>query len=190
MGVFNAEFEKDRTRWGVFGGVLVGYESTPQMIDWNFLWIRYLNSPGEKIQNFLPIYRYGETQEGYSFLAPPLLAYHSKDVEGTLTLGGLGLVYYRNHSEIDQEDSTKILGGLFYFSEKKATRGYRNHGVFGFPLIGGLLWNYEYEEETDFKKISILKFVFSRTTYKGRTWNSYFGISPSLWFDDRKKNDE
>ncbi|EMO46445.1 LA_1737 family protein [Leptospira santarosai] len=190
LGVFNAEFEKDRTRWGVFGGVLVGYESTPQMIDWNFLWIRYLNSPREKIQNFLPIYRYGETQEGYSFLAPPLLTYHSKDVEGTLTLGGLGLVYYRNHSEIDQEDSTKILGGLFYFSEKKAARGYRNHGVFGFPLIGGLLWNYEYEEETDFKKISILKFVFSRTTYKGRTWNSYFGISPSLWFDDRKKNDE
>ncbi|OCC30046.1 Uncharacterized protein GNX_1418 [Leptospira interrogans serovar Canicola] len=36
LGVFNAEFERDRTRWGVFGGILLGYESTPQMTDWNF----------------------------------------------------------------------------------------------------------------------------------------------------------
>ncbi|AXR66182.1 LA_1737 family protein [Leptospira mayottensis] len=188
LGAFSAEFEKDRTRWGVLGGVLLGYESTPQMTDWNFLWIRYLNSPQERIQNFLPIYRYGETQEGYSFLAPPLLTYHEKDSDGTLTLGGLGLFYYRNRSEFKKEESTKILGGLFYFSEKKAARGYQNHGVLGFPLIGGLLWNYEHEEETGFEKTSVLKFVFSRTTYKGKTWNSYFGISPSLWFDKNEDN--
>ncbi|UOG59244.1 LA_1737 family protein [Leptospira noguchii] len=183
LGVFNAEFERDRTRWGVFGGILLGYESTPQMTDWNFLWIRYLNSPQEKIQNFLPIYRYGETQEGYSFLAPPILTYHSKDSEGSITLGGLGLIYYQNHSEVEKEESTKILGGLLYFSEKKALRGFQNYGVLGAPFIGGLLWNYELEEETGFQKMSFLKFVFSRTTYKGKTWNSYFGISPSLWFD-------
>ncbi|EMY79813.1 hypothetical protein LEP1GSC060_1445 [Leptospira weilii serovar Ranarum str. ICFT] len=189
LGAFNAEFEKDRTRWGVFGGVLLGYESTPQMTDWNFLWIRYLNSPQEKIQNFLPIYRYSETQEGYSFLAPPLLTYHSKDPEGTLTLGGLGILYYRNRSEIAREESTKILGGLVYFSEKKALRGFQNYGVLGVPFLGGLLWNYEYEEETGFRKTSVLKFIFSRTTYKGKTWNSYFGISPSLWFDKDEEND-
>ncbi|EMN27883.1 hypothetical protein LEP1GSC083_1496 [Leptospira interrogans serovar Pyrogenes str. L0374] len=184
LGVFNAEFERDRTRWGVFGGILLGYESTPQMTDWNFLWIRYLNSPQEKIQNFLPIYRYGETQEGYSFLAPPILTYHSKDSEGSITLGGLGLIYYQNRSEIEKEESTKILGGLLYFSEKKALRGFQNYGILGAPFIGGLLWNYEFEEETGFQKMSFLKFIFSRTTYKGKTWNSYFGISPSLWFDE------
>lgn len=184
LGVFNAEFERNRTRWGVFGGILLGYESTPQMTDWNFLWIRYLNSPQEKIQNFLPIYRYGETQEGYSFLAPPILTYHSKDSEGSITLGGLGLIYYQNRSEMEKEESTKILGGLLYFSEKKALRGFQNYGVLGAPFIGGLLWNYELEEETGFQKMSFLKFVFSRTTYKGKTWNSYFGISPSLWFDE------
>lgn len=184
LGVFNAEFERDRTRWGVFGGILLGYESTPQMTDWNFLWIRYLNSPQEKIQNFLPIYRYGETQEGYSFLAPPILTYHSKDSEGSITLGGLGLIYYQNRSEIEKEESTKILGGLLYFSEKKALRGFQNYGILGAPFSGGLLWNYEFEEETGFQKMSFLKFIFSRTTYKGKTWNSYFGISPSLWFDE------
>ncbi|EMJ93121.1 hypothetical protein LEP1GSC193_4195 [Leptospira alstonii serovar Pingchang str. 80-412] len=188
LGVFNAEFEKDRTRWGVFGGVLLGYESTPQMTDWNFLWIRYLNSPQERIQNFLPIYRYSETQEGYSFLAPPLLTYHSKDQEGSLTLGGLGIIYYRNRSDVAREESTKILGGLVYFSEKKALRGFQNYGVLGVPFLGGLLWNHEYEEETGFRKTSVLKFVFSRTTYKGKTWNSYFGISPSLWFDKDEDN--
>ncbi|EMG00155.1 hypothetical protein LEP1GSC123_1437 [Leptospira borgpetersenii str. 200701203] len=36
LGVFNAEFERNRTRWGVFGGILLGYESTSQMTDWNF----------------------------------------------------------------------------------------------------------------------------------------------------------
>lgn len=51
-GVFNAEFERNRTRWGVFGGILLGYEYTPQMTDWNFLWIRYLNSPQEKSKTF------------------------------------------------------------------------------------------------------------------------------------------
>ncbi len=182
LGAFNAEFERDRTRWGVFGGVLLGYESTSQMTDWNFLWIRYLNSPQERIQNFLPIYRYGETQDGYSLLAPPILTYHSKDKEGSITLGGLGILYYRNRSEIAKEESTKILGGILYYSEKRALRGFQSYGFLAVPFLGGLLWNHEYEEETGFQKISILKFVFNRTTYKGKTWNSYFGISPSLWF--------
>ncbi|MGJ4751237.1 LA_1737 family protein [Leptospira kmetyi] len=187
LGAFNGEFQKDKTRWGVFGGILMGYQSTPQAVDWNVLWIRYLNSPQEKIQNFLPVYRYSENREGYSFLAPPILTYHEKDVEGSLTLGGLGLLYYKNRSEVSKEESTKILGGLLFFSEKKAARGYQNYGVLGAPLIGGLLLNYEYEEDTGFEKTSVLKFVFSRTTYKGKTWNSYFGISSRLFEGDDEK---
>ncbi|OCC30047.1 Uncharacterized protein GNX_1419 [Leptospira interrogans serovar Canicola] len=112
------------------------------------------------------------------------MTYHSKDSEGSITLGGLGLIYYQNRSEIEKKESTKILGGLLYFSEKKALRGFQNYGILGAPFIGGLLWNYEFEEETGFQKMSFLKFIFSRTTYKGKTWNSYFGISPSLWFDE------
>ncbi|WP_241555965.1 LA_1737 family protein [Leptospira yasudae] len=183
LGGFHAEFEKDRTRWGVFGGILLGYESSPQVMDWNFLWIRYLNSPRERVHNFLPIYRYGETQEGYSFLAPPILTYHGKDADGTITLGGLGVLYYRNRSEYYKEETTAVLGGLAYFSEKKAARGYQNHGVFGFPLIGGLLWNYEYEEETGFEKTSILKFAYSRTAYKGKVTNRVLGVNWGQVYD-------
>lgn len=186
LGAFNGEFQKDKTRWGVFGGILLGYESTPQKIDWNVLWIRYLNSPQEKIQNFLPVYRYSEDRDSYSLLAPPILTYHEKDSEGSLTLGGLGLLYYKNRSEISKEESTKVLGGLLFFSEKKAARGYQNYGILGAPLIGGLLFNYEYEEDTGFEKSSFLKFVFSRTTYKGKTWNSYFGISSRLFDSDKE----
>ncbi|MBM9578558.1 hypothetical protein JWG45_15530 [Leptospira sp. 201903070] len=177
LGAFHSEFEKDRTRWSVLGGVLAGYESTPQLTDWNFLWIRYLNSPQEKIQNFLPVYRYSETSDGYSFLLPPALTYHSKDKEGSLTLGGFGLVYYNNRSEIYKEESTKVLGGLFYFSESKSERGFRNRGVFGFPAIGGLIWNHEYEAETGYEKTSFFKFIYSRTTTaKGETYSRILGI--------------
>ncbi|XDD51609.1 hypothetical protein AB3N59_07710 [Leptospira sp. WS92.C1] len=176
LGVFHSEFEKDRTRWAILGGLLAGYESTPQITDWNFLWIRYLNSPQERVQNFLPVYRYSETSDGYSFLAPPILTYHSVDKEGSLTLGGLGLFYYKNRSEREKEESTKVLGGIAYFSHKKAERGYQTMGVFGFPVIGGLIWQYEYEEETGFEKTSVFKFIYSKTTIKGVTFNRIFGI--------------
>ncbi|WP_425460683.1 LA_1737 family protein [Leptospira gomenensis] len=176
LGVFHSEFEKDRTRWAVLGGVLAGYESSPVMTDWNFLWIRYLNSPQERIQNFLPIYRYSETADSSSLLAPPILTYHSADKDGSLTLAGLGLLYYKNRSRIDREENTKILGGLAFFSESKAERGYRSMGSLGLPLLGGLLWQYEFEDETGFEKFSLLKFVYSRTTHNGKTYNRIFGI--------------
>ncbi|MBM9502045.1 hypothetical protein JWG44_17450 [Leptospira sp. 201903071] len=177
LGAFHSEFKKDRTRWSVLGGILAGYESTPQLTDWNFLWIHYLNSPQERIQNFLPIYRYSETEEGYSFLLPPALTYHSKDRDGSLTLGGFGLVYYNNRSEIYKEESTKVLGGLFYFSETKAERGFRNRGIFGFPAIGGLIWNHEYETQTGYEKTSFFKFIYSRTrTAKGVTYSRVLGV--------------
>ncbi|MDV6234809.1 hypothetical protein CH379_004090 [Leptospira ellisii] len=176
LGIFHSEFEKDRTRWAVLGGILAGYESSPVMTDWNFLWIRYLNSPQERVQNFLPIYRYSETADSSSFLAPPILTYHSTDKDGTLTLAGLGLLYYKNRSEIDREENTKILGGLAFFSESKAERGYRSMGSLGLPLLGGILWQYEYEEETGFEKFSLLKVLFSRTTHNGKTYNRVFGV--------------
>ncbi|PJZ55265.1 hypothetical protein CH380_01810 [Leptospira adleri] len=178
LGVFQSQFEKDRTRWSVLGGVLAGYESTPQMTDWNFLWIHYLNSPQERIHNFLPVYRYSETAESYSLLLPPILSYHSKDKDGSLTLGGLfGLIYYNNRSEVYKEESTKVLGGLFYFSETKAERGFRNRGIFGFPAIGGLIWNHEYEAQTGYEKTSFFKFIYSRTTtVKGTSFSRIFGI--------------
>lgn len=178
LGAFHSEFEKDRTRWSVLGGVLAGYESTPQLTDWNFLWIHYLNSPQERIQNFLPVYRYSETAESYSLLLPPILSYHSKDKEGSLTLGGLfGLIYYNNRSEVFKEESTKILGGIFYFSESKAERGFRNQGILGFPAIGGLLWNHEYEAQTGYEKTSFFKFIYSRTTtVKGTSFSRILGI--------------
>ncbi|AOP33774.1 hypothetical protein A0128_07915 [Leptospira tipperaryensis] len=188
LGAFHSQFEKDRTRWSVLGGVLAGYESTPQMTDWNFLWIHYLNSPQEKIQNFLPIYRYGETSDSYSLLLPPILSYHSKDKDGSLTLGGLfGLIYYNNRSEVYKEESTKVLGGLFYFSETKAERGFKNRGIFGFPAIGGLIWNHEYEAQTGYEKTSFFKFIYSRTTtVKGTTFSRIFGIKA---FESSKSGD-
>ncbi|TGL81915.1 LA_1737 family protein, partial [Leptospira yasudae] len=91
----------------------------------------------------------------------------------------------RNRSEYYKEETTAVLGGLAYFSEKKSARGYQNHGVFGFPLIGGLLWNYEYEEETGFEKTSVLKFVYSRTAYKGKVTNRILGINWGALFSEK-----
>ncbi len=119
----------------------------------------------------LPLYAYtSEAGEGWDLYLPPLLSYFGEDREGELSLGCLGLLYYRNTDVTAGEASRKVLLGALYEESERKERSYRSYGS-----LWGLLWKYETEEK-GYSKFSILKGLYKRKTKDGTTENTF------LWF--------
>ncbi|PJZ68492.1 hypothetical protein CH373_09360 [Leptospira perolatii] len=178
LGIFHGNYDQDRTRWAILGGLLAGYESQHDLTDMNLLWLRYRSAPDERLHNFLPVYYYHREGEEYSALVPPVLGYFSSEKDGRFDLLGLGLLYYRNQSVSAKEDTLLVGPGLFYYKEVQAARGYKSWGILTIPGVwDGILFDYEREEENSYRSWSILKILYSRTTEReGKTYSRILGV--------------
>ncbi|EPG76027.1 hypothetical protein LEP1GSC058_0730 [Leptospira fainei serovar Hurstbridge str. BUT 6] len=175
LGLFHGEYDANRTRWAVLGRLIAGYESRQDYSDANFLWLRLKRSESESIANFLPAYYYHRDGSEVSTYVPPVLGYFSSGKNGRYDMAGFGLLYYRNESISTGEDTMVIGPGLYYY-RARPERGYRSMGILAFPGIGGLLWDWEYELQTDYSKYSILQILYSNTTNAGKNYSRIFGI--------------
>lgn len=175
LGLFHGEYEEARTRWAILGRLVAGYESDRDSFDTNFLWLRWKRSPSEGIANFLPLYYYHRDGGEVSNFVPPVLGYFSSGKDGRYDMAGLGLLYYRNESVSAGEDTMVVASGLFYY-RVRPERGYRSMGILALPWLGGLLWDWEYETQTDYSKYSILQILYSNTTNAGKNYSRIFGI--------------
>ncbi|EQA47166.1 hypothetical protein LEP1GSC050_0950 [Leptospira broomii serovar Hurstbridge str. 5399] len=175
LGLFHGEYDANRTRWAVLGRLIAGYESGQDYSDANFLWLRLKRSGEESIANFLPAYYYHRDGNEVSTYVPPVLGYFSSGKNGRYDMVGLGLLYYRSESISTGEDAMIVGPGLYYY-RARPERGYRSMGILALPGIGGLLWDWEYELQTDYSKYSILQILYSNTTNAGKNYSRIFGI--------------
>ncbi len=148
-------------------GSLLNYKNYSESSDYSIdavLWLAALNRRGDYFHHrVLPFYSYSSEGDDGSLLLPPLLSYFSEDSAGDFDLGGLGLVYYRNNNKIKGSDRRMWLLGSLYNEVKKPERGYHEMGS-----LWGILWNYETEDETGFKKFTILKGLYKWKEKDGR----------------------
>lgn len=169
LGLIHTELEESRTQVAILGGVLGGYEGRPDYSDANFLWLRYRSSPGDTLANFLPVYYYHRDADGTAALVPPILGYFSSEKDGRFDMLGLGLLYYRNQRISKEEDLMLVGPGLFYYKQTPTAMGLHSMGILALPVMGGLLWDWEYETRTNYSRYSILNILYSRTTRKDGT---------------------
>ncbi|TGK05390.1 hypothetical protein EHQ53_17285 [Leptospira langatensis] len=177
LGLIHTELEEQRTRVAILGGILGGYESRPDYSDTNLLWLRWRSSPGDTLANFLPVYYYHSDAAGTSTLVPPVLGYFSSEKDGRFDMLGLGLLYYRNQKISKEEDLMLVGPGLFYYRKYPNSNGLNAMGILAVPGLGGLLWDWEYEERTKYSRHAIFSVLYSNVTNKeGKTTNKIFGI--------------
>ncbi len=122
----------------------------------SLLWLAGISRKGNEFHSrILPLYAYCSDDDEWSLLMPLLLTYFSEDKSGDFDLGVLGLAYYRNNDIPSGNDRRMLLLGSIYNEVKRPERGYHEMGS-----LWGILWSYEKEEETGFRKFSILKGIY------------------------------
>lgn len=104
----------------------------------------------------------------------PGLAYRFKNETELYEIAGMGLLWYRHADYLEETERRMVLLGSLYNYNKVKERGYSEVGQ-----LWGLLWNYEEEEDTDFQKFSVLKFVFKHTRLNNKLTTKIFGIKIS-----------
>ncbi|TGK43935.1 hypothetical protein EHO65_03275 [Leptospira andrefontaineae] len=180
LGLIHTELQEERTRFAILGGLAFGIEKRPDYFDANLLWLRYRSSPGDTLANFLPVYYYHSDATGTASLIPPVLGYFSSEKDGRFDMLGLGLLYYRNQKISKEEDLMLVGPGLFYYRKYPNSNGLNAMGILALPGLGGLLWDWEYEEKTKYSRYTILSLLYANVTNKeGKTKNKIFGIP--LW---------
>lgn len=145
------------------------YERSPDRTKFLSLPFYYYRSESELSLVTVPLFYYNRTAEKRMFVSLPWV-----DIEegGNLfQLGLLGSAYYRNYNAAERSDRRMALMGVLYNEVQRPERGYRARGS-----LWGLLWDYE-TEDTGFRKLSVLKFLYSRTEIDGTVRQRIFGIS-------------
>lgn len=120
--------------------------------DASLLWLGYENESYSKIYNFLPLIRLENADSYQSRIYGPLFLYTKESKQKVFHLGMLGLGYWYSSSKISREESLYVLLGALYREYTEEQRGYRTRGS-----LWGWLWEYQEEEETGYRKFSILK---------------------------------
>ncbi|MBX7058100.1 MAG: hypothetical protein K1X75_08525 [Leptospirales bacterium] len=155
-------------------GLLAGYQSDMDRTQMNLLWWREIFSQQRRMSSFAPFWHYDRDGDSLDWFLLPALSGGSYSRDEGWTALGLGALYYRGYDDRIAQSTTHLLLGAAYLQIQDPENGYRSRGS-----LWGILWNYEEESATDFRKFSILKFLYSRTQYQGRTSQRILGIKIS-----------
>lgn len=168
------EVQKIRLAWGL----LAGYERNRQSGDYTVDIAKILYGISREDGNFThyltPLYYYSrETDDETLLVLPPALSlfWSTGDESEKLQAIGLGALWYRNLDRDMHEERQMLLLGTLWNKVERPQRGYTSIGSFW-----GLLWEYETEEDTGFKKFSLLKFLFKRVETPGETYYKVLGV--------------
>ncbi len=166
-------FERDseRTKFELLYGLGASFKFTPEGRDLSVLWLYDETGADYRHSSFVPLWYYERRGESSGWWVLPALSYGEYRPGEEETWLALGALYQRSLDESAGEGSRRILAGVLYTDVQEAERGYRSRGS-----LWGLLWDYQTEESTDFQKISVLKFLYSRTRYEGRVTHRVLGV--------------
>jgi hypothetical protein len=175
FGLFDYQISPEIKRFQLFYGMLSSYTNYRNSDDYEFSMLWVLSTwkrRGSYYQSsLLPLWYYRSDEGEWSFLSPIGLTYLSKDRTGDFDLGLLGLIYYRNNNIPEHRDRRLWLMGILWNEVHRPERGYQSVGS-----LWGLLWEYEWESETRYSEISILKLVYKRVNMDGEVYHRIFGI--------------
>ena len=175
LGAIHYETSKKTTEWDIAFGIFMDYKGYNNNKNYEFNFLLFLSNwkiDGDyQRSSIMPLWYYEEDLNNWSLLSPIGLSYFSKDESSDFDLGLLGLLYYRNSDINNKSDTRAVLAGSIYWERKKPERGYHSFGS-----LWGILWDYETESVTGFKKISIMKGLFNRVETKGKVKTKYFWV--------------
>lgn len=174
FGIVQYESTPEVSRMSVLFRILGGYEyRAPNQYNFNVLWYIQKRDGDRFHSSFLPLYWYSSSPGHTTLTLPLLLSYFDYEGANKFELVGLGLIWYRNYDAYKRTNTEHALLGTVYIGTDKPERGYRSRGS-----LWGFLWEKETEDETNYRKFSILKgAVYSRTTTaKGETYSRIFGV--------------
>ena len=168
------EFSPKETEFALFFRLGGGFEyRNSDNYNANFLWF-YAAEDGPRTNLFLlPFFYYNSDGESTTWAVPPALAYGSRDDGGVLELWGLGAAYYRNYDAYTRVYRRNVGLGIIFSEVARPERQYHSVGS-----VWGILWEYQTEKETGFKKFSILKLPFyKRVNVDGEMRTSVLGVT-------------
>jgi hypothetical protein len=179
LGMVDYKTSETIKRFRLFYGLLMDYKNYPQSERYKFdmLWFIYNNeNTGYQFKHsfFLTFYytSYNNNPDKWSLFSPLGLSYINHSEYEKFDFIGMGLLWYRNDKLKANYERQMLLLGIPYFYVKKPERGYESRGS-----LWGLLWEYETEKETNFAKLSILKFIYKRVDMNGNVYHKILGIT-------------
>lgn len=174
-GLMDLESRERSWEFGMLWGGLLGIDSySDQSYEFNLLWLGVDHQYDKKFENnLLPIWYVDRKIElkKYEYYIPVLLSWGNSGQNYGSHYWGLGLLYYDDYNLSAREHSEHWLAGILWQDIRKPQRGYRTRG-----MLWRYLWEYQIEEDTDYTKFSVLKFLFSRKHKDGETSYRVFGI--------------
>jgi hypothetical protein len=132
---------------------------------------RYKES-GTLHHRLLPLWWYSRDGQNTAIYLPFLLSMFDSRDEGNRIFRTilLGIVYYQNTDLVAYDQTLGVLLGSLYYHNKYPERKFDSYGT-----LYGLLWHYETED--NYKRFSILTFIYSRTEKDQTVRHKFFGIS-------------
>jgi hypothetical protein len=175
LGMGQYRTTPDVTHSELLLGLLLDYTNFKHKPDYEFdlgwFLVTAQREGAMKSNGVFPLWYYKSETDRWWFLSIAGLSYLSKSSDGDLDVGLGGILYYRNSRPDEWRDRRMWLLGTLWNEVKRPERKYHARG-----MLWGILWNYETEEETGFKKLSILKGLYKQTEYKGDVKRRFFWV--------------
>ena len=173
LGAFEVDTRPRSTRVSLGYSLLADLKVEPETFSTNLLWMRHETNQTEQSwhNSFWPVWWLESTPEETFWVTTPLLSMGNRDANGGYQLIGAGALWHNFYRTEQNESSSRILLGTVYEELRRPERGYHSRGS-----MWGFLWQYQAESETDYRKFSVLKFLYSRTETEGQVRHRVFGV--------------
>lgn len=149
---------KDKFSYDMLKGIFMDLSKTNDRWDRStILWLGYTNETSSVTHNYFPVYYNSTEEKKFKDVYGPFLRINSVDEFERLDLGLLGIGYFYNKTFANNQEIFHIGLGSVYREFTEVQNGYRSRGS-----LWGFLWEYQSEEQTQFRKFSLLK-LFSYT---------------------------
>ncbi len=171
LGLISYEGDDYSSDFRLGYGLIFGVQNDPYRFQGNLLWWREVFAEDRRLSSFFPLWHYDRSGADLDWYFLPALSGGAYEPGQGWTALALGALYYRGYDDRVADSTTHLLLGAAYLQLERGSEHYRSRGS-----LWGVLWNYEEESDTDFRKFSILKILYSHTFYQGRNSYRFLGI--------------
>lgn len=154
-------------------GLGFNYADEPMQFSWHFALVSgYKSYTDGYVRHYvLPLWWHSHAGDDSDLYLPFILARFSNENHGNRVFRAvlLGLLYYQNTDYAAHDQTLGVLLGAIYYHNMYPERKFDSYGS-----LYGLLWHYETEE--NYKRFSLLTFIYTRTETEKGTRHRFIGI--------------
>lgn len=174
LHTFWYERKKQAAEFRLLYGLGFNYADEERLFSWHFAlftgYKHYLDT-GRVRHHLLPFWWSSRQGDESDLYLPFLLAAFQNHDQGNriFRVIALGLLYYQNTDYNSYEQTLGVALGALYYHNKYPERRFDSYGS-----LYGLLWHYETED--NYKRFSLLTFIYTRTETEKGTRHRLLGI--------------